>query len=336
MRVLITGVTGQDGSYLAELLAAQGHTVYGLIRGQHNPRRAWVSALVPSLRLIDGDLLDQSSLHHALLQAQPDVVYNLAALTYVGMSWQQPTLMSEVTGLGCLRLLEAIRFVNPEIRFVQASTSEMFGDAPAPQSEETAFRPRSPYGIAKLFAHHATINYRDSYGIPASTAIMFNHESPRRDEEFVTQKVVRAAVRIARGEQESLALGNVFARRDWGWAPEYMAAWPLIAAAEPDDFVLATGEAHSVADLCGQVFRTVGLDWMEHVEVEEKLYRPADVAWLQGDPAKARRVLGWEAKTKFAEIVERLVAAERDHRTDEPYEADARRGDRERSGPNAA
>lgn len=309
MRALITGVTGQDGSYLAEQLTADGVEVYGLIRGQRNPKRAWIQGLVPSLTLIEGDLLDQSSLQRALVQSRPDVVYNLGALTFVGMSWDQPTLMTEVTGLGALRMLEAIRAVNPEIRFVQASSSEQFGSSPAPQNEDTPFRPRSPYGVAKLFAHHVTVNYRESYGIHASSAIMFNHESPRRGEEFVTQKVATAAARVARYEQEELRLGNLTALRDWGWAPDYMRALPLIAAAPPDDFVLATGETHSVADLTRIAFGLVDIDWTEHVVIDETLFRPADVPNLCGDASKAKRLLGWEPTVRFAEIVRRLVEA---------------------------
>jgi GDPmannose 4,6-dehydratase len=302
-------VTGQDGSYLAEQLAADGHEVWGIIRGQANPKRAWIQGLVPGLRLVDGDLLDASSLRHALEESKPEVVFNLGAVTFVGMSWQQPTLMTEVTGLGVLRLLEAIRQMDPHIRLVQASSSEMFGAAPAPQHEGTPFRPRSPYGVAKAFAHHTTVNYRESYGLHASTAIMFNHESPRRGEEFVTRKVTMAAARIARGQQQHLVLGNLNARRDWGWAPEYVAALPLIAAQEiPGDYVLATGQAHTVGELARRAFDEAGLDWPRHLRRDPALYRPADVDHLQGDAARARERLGWVPSVKFAEIVRRLVA----------------------------
>jgi GDPmannose 4,6-dehydratase len=311
VRALITGITGQDGSYLAEQLAADGVAVYGLIRGQRNPKRAWVQGLVPSMTLIEGDLLDQSSLQRALVAAEPDVVYNLGALTFVGMSWDQPTLMSEVTGLGCLRMLEAIRAVNPDIRFVQASSSEQFGAVrETPQNEDTPFYPRSPYGVAKLFAHHVTVNYRESYGIHASTAIMFNHESPRRGEEFVTRKITAAAARIAGGSQEVLRLGNISAKRDWGWAPDYMRALPLIAAAPPDDFVLATGETHSVEELASVALAAVGLYNWPVITNDPEFNRPADVEILQGDASKAKRVLGWEPTVRFAEIVRRLVASE--------------------------
>lgn len=311
MRALITGVTGQAGSYLAEQLTNAGHQVSGLLHGQRNPKRPWIESLVPDVSLIEGDLLDQSSLQRALVVAEPDVVFNLGALTYVGMSWQQPTLMTEVTGLGCLRMLEAIRAVNPGVRFVQASTSEMFGSSPAPQSESTPFRPRSPYGVAKLFAHHTTVNYRESYGMHASTAIMFNAESTRRGEEFVTRKVTAAVARISRGEQDGLRLGNLAARRDWGWIPDFMRAWALIAEQEqPGDYVLATGESHSVAELCEAAFAEVGMDWRDHVQVDPDLFRPADVEHLRGDPTKAGRVLGWQPTVFFGEIVQRMVAAE--------------------------
>jgi GDPmannose 4,6-dehydratase len=309
VRALITGVTGQDGSYLAEQLAADGHDVFGLLHGQWNPKRAWLETLVPGVKLIEGDLLDQSSLQHALQYAEPDVVFNLGALTYVGMSWQQPTLMTEVTGLGCLRMLEAIRSVNPAIRFVQASTSEMFGQAAtAPQDESTPFHPRSPYGVAKLFAHHTTVNYRESYDMHASTAIMFNHESPRRGEEFVTRKVTSTVARIAQGRPERLRLGNVESRRDWGWAPDYVAALPLIAAADKaDDFVLATGVTHSVRKLCQVAFGLVDLDYTDHLDIDPALFRPADVDLLRGDASKARQQLGWTPRVSFELIVAILV-----------------------------
>lgn len=309
-RALITGVTGQDGSYLAEHLTEQGWEVYGLLRGQRNPKRAWIEGLVPTIRLIEGDLLDQSSLQRALTVAEPDVVFNLGALTFVGMSWDQPTLMTEVTGLGALRMLEAIRAVNPDIRFVQASSSEQFGAVrESPQSETTPFWPRSPYGVAKLFAHHVTVNYRESYGIHASAAIMFNHESPRRGEEFVTQKIAQAAKRIARGEQDALYLGNLDAWRDWGWAPDYVRGLRLIAEqSAPDDYVLATGEAHSVEQLVEALFNVVGLDWRGYVRSDPALFRPADVEELLGDASKAKRVLGWEPTVRFEGIVARMVA----------------------------
>lgn len=311
MRALITGVTGQDGSYLAEHLAANGVEVWGMLHGQKNPRREWLAELVPSMRFVEGDLLDTSSLMAAVSDACPDVIYNLGALTFVGMSWRQPTAMTSVTGLGVLRLLEAVRAVDSSIHVVQASTSEMFGSAPAPQSESTQFHPRSPYGVAKLFAHHTAINYRESYGMHVSTAIMFNHESPRRGREFVTRKVTSAVAEIACGRREFLRLGNLESRRDWGWAPDYVAALPLMAAAEsPGDYVLATGEAHSVRELCQAAFMAVDLDWREHVQYDAQYTRPADVEDLCGDASKARDVLKWEPTKRFHAIVRAMVAAD--------------------------
>lgn len=311
MRALITGITGQDGSYLAEQLVEQGHDVFGLLRGQFNPKRKWLESLVPSIQLVEGDLLDQSSLVSALQTTNPDVVYNLGAVTFVGLSWTQPTLMSEVTGLGCLRMLEAIRMVNPNIRFVQASSSEMFGDSGRyeyPQNESTRLQPRSPYGTAKAFAHHTTVNYRDSFNIRASTVIMFNHESPRRGEEFVTRKVSKAVSRIVHGEQATLSLGNLESSRDWGWAEEYMKALPLISGADsPSDYIIATGETHTVRDLCQVAFDVVDLDYHDYLVTDPELYRPADVEMLCGDGEKIKKHLGWEPKIKFTEIVRRLV-----------------------------
>ena len=309
MRALITGVTGQDGSYLAGHRDAAGWVVYGLVHGQEEPRWSWVQNLVPAMRLLQGDLIDQASLQTALQAARPDVVFNLAALSFVGSSWSQPAITAEVTGLGCLRMLDAIRFVNPEIRFVQASSSEMFGrSASFPQNEDTPLCPCSPYAVAKVFAHHITVNYRESYGLHASTAISFNHESPRRGPEFVTRKVTQAVARIARGAQDKLVLGQLDPCRDWGWAPDYMRALPLIAGRdEPDDFVLATGESRSVAQWCEAAFAAAGLDWQPHVVSDPDLYRPDEVMFLQGDAGKARRLLGWEPEMDFAQIVSAMV-----------------------------
>jgi GDPmannose 4,6-dehydratase len=313
MRTLITGVTGQDGSFLAEQLIADGQDVWGLVRGQSNPRLPWLQELLPSLHVVHGDLLDQSSLQRALTVAQPDVVYNLGAVTFVGMSWQQPAVMSEITGLGCLRMLEAIRAVNPAIRMVQASSSEMFGVSGADiQDEDTPLRPVSPYGVAKTFAHHCAVTYRDSHGLSVSTVIMFNHESSRRGTEFVTRKVTSAAARIAAGHGGKLTLGRLDPRRDWGWAPDFMRALPLVAAVEPDDFVLATGESHSVAELCEAAFSAVGLDWREHVISDEGQFRPSELWSLRGNPGKIGRLLGWEPQVGFAEIVTRLVDYDRE------------------------
>jgi GDPmannose 4,6-dehydratase len=314
MRVLITGVSGQDGFYLAQQLLGDRHEVYGMVRGRPGPMRDQLQADLPGIRLVEGDLLDQSVLQTLLATVQPEVVYNLGAMTFVGASWLQPTLMSEVTGLGALRLLEAIRVVNREIRLVHASSSEMYGEVrETPQDELTPLNPRSPYGVAKAFAHHTVVNYRDSYGIHASAAIMFNHESPRRGFEFVTRKVTRAAAMAYRSKPENFTvkLGNLAAKRDWGWAPEFMQALPLIAAQkEPGDFCLGTGEIHSVQELCEAAFQYVGLNWEKYVVSEPSLFRPADVDLLQADARRAKRVLGWEASIKFEEIVKRMIEAD--------------------------
>jgi len=315
LRALITGVTGQDGSYLAEQLTTAGDEVFGLIRGQANPRREWIQNLVPTLRLIEGDLLDQSSLYRAITIADPEVIYNLGAITYIGVSWNQPTLMSEVTGLGPLRMLEAVHSINPDIKFVQASTSEMFGNARiTPQRETTPLAPLSPYGAAKAFAHHLTINYRESYNMHASTVIMFNHESPRRGLEFVTRKVANAAAKIASGDRkELLRLGSLTPCRDWGWAPAYMRALPpIVGRDEPGDYVLATGEAHSVKELCQVAFESVGLNHEDWIGYDPNMIRPADVPHLLGHAEKAKKLLGWEPTIRFKEIVERMVRAERE------------------------
>jgi GDPmannose 4,6-dehydratase len=309
LRALITGVTGQDGSYLAEQLDRAGWSVYGMVRGQMSPKWDLVQALVPRMKLVQGDLLDQSSLQQVLHEASPDVVFNLAALSFVGTSWTQPFITTEVTGLGCLRMLEAIRYVNPAIRFVQASSSEMFGQTQEDvQSETTALAPCSPYAVAKVLAHHTTVNYRDWYGIHASTAIMFNHESPRRGPEFVTRKVTQAVARIAAGQQKELVLGRMDPMRDWGWAPDYMRALPLIAAQhQPGDFVLATGKSHSVEEWCEAAFAFAALDYRKYVRSSEEFCRPAEVEFLQGDASKAQHLLGWEPQVPFEDIVKAMA-----------------------------
>jgi GDPmannose 4,6-dehydratase len=309
MRALVTGITGQDGPYLAAHLAEAGWDVCGMVRGQPRPDWDEVLTLVPGLTLAEGDLLDQGSLIRVLAETGPDVVFNLAALSFVPLSFRQPVLTTEVTGTGVIRLLEAVRTVNPAIRLVQASSSEMFGNAAeSPQHELTRFCPASPYAAAKALAHNAVAVYRDSYDLHASTAIMFNHESPRRGAEFVTRKITLAVAAIAGGRTDSLTLGRTDTLRDWGWAPEYMAALPLIAARdEPDDFVLATGESHTVLEFARAAFATAGLDAEWHLRTDGALFRPAEVMALEGDPSKAREVLGWKASVPFAEIARRMV-----------------------------
>jgi GDPmannose 4,6-dehydratase len=279
-----------------------------MVRGQGGPRRAYLQEQFPRCALTEGDLLDQSSLQRAILASRPDVVFNLGAVTFVGMSWQQPSVMSEVTGLGCLRLLEAVRAVGPAIRVVQASSSEMFGRAPSPQDEGTPLRPVSPYGVAKTFAHHCAVTYRESHGLHASAAVMFNHESPRRGTEFVTRKVTRAAAAIARGRQRSLVLGRLRPRRDWGAAADYVKALRLIALQDdPGDYVVATGESRTVEELCAVAFAAAGLDWREHVTTDPSLFRPAEIWELRGNASKARDVLGWKPETSFTDMIGEMV-----------------------------
>lgn len=313
-RALVTGITGQDGPYLAAYLLWAGYEVWGMVEGQQNPKWAEVARLMPELKLVRGDLTDQSSLHHVLRTVQPGLVYNLGALSFVGTSWEQPHVTAQVTALGCLNILDAIRFTDKDIRFVQASSSEMFGDVSnteVAQDELTAFAPRSPYAFAKVFAHHATVNYRESYGMHASTAIMFNHESPRRGHEFVTRKVSLAVAAIKAGRQHELLLGRLDPKRDWGWAPEYMNALPLMTARdEPGDWVIATGETHSVAEWCEAAFAVAGLDWEDYTVSDERYFRPAEVCYLRGDAGKAKRDLGWEAEVPFHDIVRRMVSAD--------------------------
>jgi GDPmannose 4,6-dehydratase len=313
VRVLITGFTGQDGPYLARHLITAGHDVYGMVHGQERRRWRHAQQFAHGTRLVRGDLLDQSSLHHVVRTVRPDLVYNLGALSFVGTSWLQPEAVAQVTGLGCLRLLDAIRFERPGARFVQASSSEMFGDAPQglPQNERTPFAPRSPYAFAKVLAHQATVNYRESYDMHASTAIMFNHESPRRGREFVTRKISRAVAKIKTGKQQVLCLGRLDPQRDWGHAEEYMEALPLITALdEPGDFVLATGETHSVAEFAEAAFAVADLVWQDHVMQDPDLFRPAEVNYLRGDPSRAKRALGWEAATGLEGIATEMVTAD--------------------------
>ena len=332
-RALVTGVTGQDGQYLAEFLLAKGYTVYGLIRGQANPKRDLVAAQIPSLEFVEGDLTDQASLISAIHETQPDEIYNLGAISFVPVSWKQPELTFQVTAGGALRVLEAIRIVGGErtnpIRFYQASSSEMFGKVrEVPQTELTPFYPRSPYGVAKTFAHYLTMNHRESYGIFACSGILFNHESPRRGLEFVTRKVTNAVARIEAGLQETLALGNIDAERDWGYAGDYMRAiWLMLQQDEPDDYVIATGEAHTVRDLVEAAFLVIGreIEWSGSgldevgmdaqtgrtlVEIDPRFFRPVDVDQLIGDATKARTHLGWEPEVRFDELVSMMVLAD--------------------------
>lgn len=310
MRVLITGVTGQDGTILAGQCIASGHETYGLVRWTSDRAiRDALATQMPALRLIDGDLTDQESLKRALVEARPDVVFNLGALASSGQSWAQPMMMAEINAFGVLKMLEAIRWFSKDIRFVQASTSEQYGRInEQPQSERTPFGSLNIYGVAKTFAHQATINYRDGYGLHASTALMHNHVSLRRNDYFVDRKITKAVARIKLGLQSELRLGNTSARRDWGWAPEYMDAWRMIAAADaPDDYVIATGESHSVLEFVYAAFCAVDLDAERHVAIDPILYRPTDVVELRGDPSHIRKTLGWSATTKFNEIVRRMV-----------------------------
>ena len=309
---LITGITGQDGSYLAEFLLEQGYRVVGMTRRSSTDSNERIAHLEGRIELIQGDLLDQASLGAALGDARPQEVYNLAAQSFVPTSWNQPVLTGEFTGLGVTRMLEAVRQVDPAIRFYQASSSEMFGKVrEVPQTEATAFHPRSPYGVAKAYGHFLTVNYRESYGMYAVSGILFNHESPRRGLEFVSRKVTDGAARIALGLATELPMGNLDAERDWGFAGDYVRAmWLMLQQPEPGDYVIATGIGHSVRELCRIAFARVGLDYERHVTLDPALLRPAEVDHLLGDPTKARTVLGWEPTVTFAELIESMVDAD--------------------------
>ncbi len=309
---LITGVTGQDGSYLAELLLDKGYRVVGMVRRSSTDGASRIAHILDRVELVSGDLSDHSSLVSAIAQVQPDEVYNLAAQSFVPTSWTQPSLTGDITGLGVARMLEAIRQVNPAIRFLQASSSEMFGQVrESPQTEATPFYPRSPYGCAKAYAHFLTVNYRESYGIYAVSSILFNHESPRRGLEFVTRKITDGAARIAAGLATDLRLGNLDAARDWGYAGDYVRAqWLMLQQPEASDYVVASGQAHTVRELCEVAFGYFGLDYREHVIVDPALFRPAEVVHLLGDATKARTVLGWEPEVDFHELVCRMAAAD--------------------------
>jgi len=309
---LITGVTGQDGTYLAEYLIDLGYQVYGLIRGQNNPKAEEVQRLIPTLELVEGDLLDQSSLIAAVDITQPDEVYNLGAISFIPLSWRQPVLTSEITGLGVTRMLEAIRIVNRDIRFYQASSSEMFGKVrQVPQSEATPFHPRSPYGTAKAYGHYTTVNYRESYDIFACSGILFNHESPRRGLEFSTRKTTNAAARIKLGKQSELLMGDLTPKRDWGYAGDYVRAMHLMLQQdEPDDYVIGTGETHTIEEMCSVAFEHVGLDWQEYVRKDPRFLRPAEVNLLIADSAKAREKLGWEPTVDFRSLIRLMVESD--------------------------
>jgi GDPmannose 4,6-dehydratase len=311
-RALITGITGQDGSYLAEFLLEKGYHVVGMVRRSSTESFERIVHLRDRIEIREGDLLDQLSLITLLHHVDPHEVYNLAAQSFVPTSWEQPILTSEVTALGATRLLEAIRVVNRSIKFYQASSSEMFGKVrETPQSELTPFHPRSPYGVAKTYAHYLTINYRESYGIFACSGILFNHESPRRGKQFVTRKVTDGVARIKAGRARQLRLGNMDAKRDWGFAGDYVQAmWLMLQQPNADDYVVASGETHSVRELCQIAFSHAGLDWQEHVVVDPALVRPAEVDLLIGDASKARRVLGWAGKHSFRQLIEMMVDAD--------------------------
>lgn len=318
---LITGITGQDGSYLAEHLLSLGYKVHGLVRGQANPKRPLVEALLPDVEVLEGDLLDQTSLINAMQHCQPDEVYNLAAISFVPLSWNQAELTAETTGLGVLRMLEAIRIVSgvtgsqtsgPGIKFYQASSSEMFGKVrETPQNEGTPFYPRSPYGVAKVYGHYITVNYRESYDLFACSGILFNHESPRRGVDFVTRKLSLGAARIKLGKQSELLMGNLESKRDWGYAPDYVRAMHLmLQQPEAEDYVIGTGEQHSGQEFAELAFKQVGLNCEDYIRQDPRFMRPAEVDHLLGDASKAREELGWAPSLSFEELVQVMVASD--------------------------
>jgi GDPmannose 4,6-dehydratase len=313
-RALITGATGQDGSYLAEFLLEQGYTVIGMVRRSSTVTFERIAHIQDRLELVAGDLLDEVSLINMLRDHRPTEVYNLAAQSFVQTSFSQPVLTGETTALGVTRLLDAIRLVDPEIRFYQASSSEMFGKVrEVPQVESTPLYPRSPYGVAKVYGHWITVNYRESYDLHASSGILFNHESPRRGLEFVTRKITNGVARIAHGLDDKLYLGNLDAQRDWGFAADYVRAmWLMLQQDEPDDFVVSTGETHAVRDLCRLAFQAADLDWERHVVIDDKFLRPAEVDLLVGDSTKAHQVLGWKRDVDFPGLVTMMVEADLD------------------------
>jgi GDPmannose 4,6-dehydratase len=313
-RALITGITGQDGSYLAECLLSEGYEVIGMLRRSSTVNFERIAQIQDKLTLVSADVLDEVSIIEVLREHRPTEVYNLAAQSFVQTSWSQPVLTGEVTALGVTRVLDAIRLTDPEIRFYQASSSEMFGKVrEVPQTEHTSFYPRSPYGVAKVYGHWITVNYRESYGLHASSGILFNHESPRRGLEFVTRKVTNGVARIKLGLDREIRLGNLEAKRDWGFAGDYVKAmWAMLQQDEPDDYVVATGETHSVKELCEVAFARAGLNYEDHVQIDERFIRPAEVDVLVGDATKAHEKLHWEARVDFAGLVEMMVDADLD------------------------
>jgi GDPmannose 4,6-dehydratase len=312
MRALITGITGQDGSYLAELLLKKNYEVYGMVRRSSTETFDRIAHIKDRIRLRQADLLDELSLMELMDEARPDEIYNLAAMSFVPTSWVQPILTGEFTAIGVVRVLEAMRRVCPKARFYQASSSEMFGKVrEVPQTELTPFYPRSPYGVSKVFGHYITVNYRESYDLFAVSGILFNHESPRRGMEFVTRKVTDGVARIKLGLQKKLHMGNLDAERDWGFAGDYVEAmWLMLQQKQADDYVIATGKAHSVRDLCEAAFDHVGLNWKQHVVIDKRFIRPAEVAHLRGDSSKARKKLGWKPKVDFRGLVDMMVDAD--------------------------
>jgi len=311
-KALITGVTGQDGSYLAEFLLEKGYRVFGMVRRASTENFERINHIRDKIELVQADLLDQLSLITVLNEVQPDEIYNLAAMSFVPTSWNQPVLTAEFTALGVTRLLEAIRLVNKKIKFYQASSSEMFGKVrETPQNERTQFHPRSPYGVAKVYGHWITVNYRESYDIFAVSGILFNHESPRRGLEFVTRKITDGVARVKLGKVRKLSLGNLDAERDWGFAGDYVKAmWLMLQQREPDDYVVGTGVTHTVRQFAQKAFERVGLDWDDHVEVDPRFIRPAEVETLKADPSKARAKLGWKPEASFDELVDMMVDAD--------------------------
>lgn len=312
-RALITGITGQDGSYLAEFLLGKDYKVFGLTRRTSTPNYERIKHLEDKIHLISGDLLDQQSLISAIEIANPEEIYNLAAQSFVAASWSQPVLTGEFTALGVTRMLEAMRQVKPRARFYQASSSEMFGKVQdTPQNEKTQFHPRSPYGVAKVYGHWITINYRESYDLFAVSGILFNHESPRRGLEFVTRKISHNVAKIHLGQENHIVLGNLEAKRDWGFAGDYVEAiWMILNHKEPDDFIIATGENHSVREFVEEAFKVIGItNWKKYVKISKQFMRPAEVDFLIGDASKAKRVLGWKPKVTFRELVKMMVEAD--------------------------